>query len=739
MRAVRTTGRSMWRTSVGALAACAALAVAATPAAHAGSLSFTDDGTHRVLHFTADPGEHNDMGVSAPTGETHLTVTDVNPIAVGAGCTLVTGSTDYALCDKAGLTGIEIDLGDRDDRLSYPSADGLPFVVDGGDGDDQLDDAGGGSTIDGGPGDDMISADNPGATGADDLHGGTGNDTIYYLNRFAGVSISLDDVANDGVPGEHDDVHSDFEHVYGGHGADTITGTAGDDDLTGSDGADTISGLGGDDTLDGSFGCDRDVLLGGTGDDTLIVNGRVHADGGADDDTFTLGGERCGGTDVHGGSGHDLANLRSVGDGESFSLDDAADDGMNGTENWHSDIEDMTVGGTYNTGVVLIGGPGPNVLTGGYGDDLLQGGGGADTLIGGGGADVADYSDHTGPVTLTLDGAANDGSPGEGDRIATDVEDLRGGSGDDTLTGDAGDNVLDGGPGADVLSGGAGYDAVDYSDRSAPVRVDLGGSPGDDGGSAEGDTVGADVEGAFGGAGDDTLIGSAASGFLDGGDGNDALVDRGGSDELDGGNGADVIDSTDDALDGISCGDGHDQVWRDRIDLVDDDCEAVAIGPAPPAPDTPRPTVVVHLPAAVVGRPALTPARTTTPARTPGVDTDAPLAGVFVARGARLSGLLVRGLSVDVRCSERCRVSGRLVARRGSATAKALRRHGLAAGATLARGTTGLGGHLIRLRVTAAGRRGLKGLRSASLELVVTVSDRAGNRRESRQTLTLRH
>ena len=743
MRAVRTSGRSMWQASLCALASCAALGAAAAPAAQASNAYITDDGTHRVLHVVADPGETNDMTVSTTFDTTQVKVEDANAsITTGTGCTLQTAGNTFAVCPKAGLTEVDVDLGDENDQLRVEGDNGLPFVIDGGDGDDEIDAAGNGSQIDGGPGDDTFHGDDPrlvgadeGRRGADDIHGGSGHDSISYYNRVVSMTISLDDVANDGYAGEGDNVHSDVEYVFGGFGDDTITGSAGDDELHGYTGADTISGLGGDDTLDTGPGCGEDSLSGGTGDDTLVLDGGGTVDGGADDDTIKLSGvSSCSSADVRGGTGRDVADLSGVQGGDlSFSLDDVANDGPDANEDWHSDIEDM-IGGAY--GMYLTGSSGPNVITGGSGDDLLQGGGGADTLNGGAGYDVADYSDHSGPVTLTLDGAANDGSPGEGDRIATDVEDLRGGSGNDALTGDGQDNVLDGGPGADVMLGGGGTDAVDYSSRGAAVRVDLGGSPGDDGQAGEGDTVGADVEGVYGGEGDDTLIGNGADGFLDGSDGNDTLTDPGGSDDLFGDDGDDVIDGTDGVQDVISCGDGNDQVWRDRIDLVDTGCEQVAIGPRGAAADTPRaPPPGIRILVRVPSRPLpVVPAR---PA--PAADKVAPTAHLTVVRGARLKTLLARGLDVDVLCDEVCRIDARLVAR--GATARTLRRHHVAAAATLAHGTLSrLAGGRVRLKVTAAGRRGLAHLGggAASLQLVLTLTDRSGNHRRVTKTLSLR-
>lgn len=98
----------------------------------------------------------------------------------------------------------------------------------------------------------------------------------------------------------------------------------------------------------------------------------------------------------------------------------------------------------------LVGDDGPNVLTGTgendalygrggndslrgeRGNDDLDGDAGADDLRGGPGVDAASYDGAAG-VQVTVDGAANDGHPGEGDNVHTDVEAIYGGSGADTL------------------------------------------------------------------------------------------------------------------------------------------------------------------------------------------------------------------------------------------------------------------------------------------------------------------
>jgi Ca2+-binding RTX toxin-like protein len=70
-------------------------------------------------------------------------------------------------------------------------------------------------------------------------------------------------------------------------------------------------------------------------------------------------------------------------------------------------------------------------------------------------------------VTVTLDGVANDGSPGENDSVAADIESANGGSGNDTLVGNAGPNVLVGGKGVDTVRGLGGDDTIDTLDHVA--------------------------------------------------------------------------------------------------------------------------------------------------------------------------------------------------------------------------------------------------------------------------------
>ena len=84
-------------------------------------------------------------------------------------------------------------------------------------------------------------------------------------------------------------------------------------------------------------------------------------------------------------------------------------------------------------------------------------------------------------MTITIDGAANDGCPGEHDNIL-DTDQFLSGSGSDHITGSsapevidggAGDDVIDGGGGSDELRGGTGNDTIVAVD-GVPDRISCG-------------------------------------------------------------------------------------------------------------------------------------------------------------------------------------------------------------------------------------------------------------------------
>lgn len=105
------------------------------------------------------------------------------------------------------------------------------------------------------------------------------------------------------------------------------------------------------------------------------------------------------------------------------------------------------------------GGPGADELVGGRGDDLLDGGSGRDVMRGGPGTDTLSYATRVRPVVLALARREGHGEAGEGD-VASEFENLLGGSGDDRLVGDSGPNLIDGRFGRDRLIGRAGDDTL---------------------------------------------------------------------------------------------------------------------------------------------------------------------------------------------------------------------------------------------------------------------------------------
>jgi Ca2+-binding RTX toxin-like protein len=167
----------------------------------------------------------------------------------------------------------------------------------------------------------------------------------------------------------------------------------------------------------------------------------------------------------------------------------------------------------------LDGSYGDDTLAGNDGDDVLIGGGGADNLDGGNGMDGVSYETSGAAVVVSLANPSFNTGDALGDTYFS-IENLRGGSGDDTLTGDAGDNVLEGGTGADAFDGGHGYDVVTYAHASQRVIVGIAGfGSGDD---ADGDTY-TNVEALTGSAYDDIffLLGSFT---VEGGAGADQIV-----------------------------------------------------------------------------------------------------------------------------------------------------------------------------------------------------------------------
>ena len=217
-------------------------------------------------------------------------------VSGGSGQDGFTGSSD-------GATREQLFGGGGDDRLQgYAGNDEIhggegADVVDGGEGNDsvfgeggndQITGRGGNDTEDGGPGDDSmgqsaggIGEDND--QGADNIRGGEGNDTLTLEDHAGGMTIRLDGQANDGAPGEGDNIASDLETITGTNANDAFFGTEGRDNFSGNPGSDEIHGAGGDDELSGGSGDDR--MFGDAGNDKVQgYEGSDTVDGGSGSD-----------------------------------------------------------------------------------------------------------------------------------------------------------------------------------------------------------------------------------------------------------------------------------------------------------------------------------------------------------------------------------------------------------------------------------------------------------------------
>jgi Ca2+-binding RTX toxin-like protein len=459
------------------------LASLAVPGAIAASAPAATVSVQYLRSTPGDPGSKYDDGVPAidyftehvvdTDGAANRLVVDAQgrvrdgavPLTLGEGC--FADAEGWVSCAPAVPAGhlsqsvLAIDAGAGDDAVELGALQDGPDVpsLDLGPGDDRvdvvarpLDVVPAQWTVQGGPGADTITAavtgiDGPfgltdpvlaaswfgviwdGGPGPDAASGGTV--LVTYAGRTAGVRVTPDGAADDGEPGEGDDVGPDVPVIFGGDGPDVLTssggavfGGPGDDLLLGQDGnarRELLNGGAGNDALWGGKG--DDDLAGGPGDDVLVggpgadrLDDGTGADrvmGGEGDDEVRYRADHA--PDVwDGGPGTDtFADLDSRGiTTMDVSLDGVADDGPGGERddvepNW----EDVHIGAGD-----LTGSDGPDVLSietdvgtvdGRDGDDRLSGG---HRIVGGPGRDVLTVGGNFPPSRV-------DARDGEADRV----------------------------------------------------------------------------------------------------------------------------------------------------------------------------------------------------------------------------------------------------------------------------------------------------------------------------------
>jgi Ca2+-binding RTX toxin-like protein len=338
----------------------------------------------------------------------------------------------------------------------------------------------------------------------------------------------------------------------------TVTGTAASEPISfelGFDGrakfSDSDAGPGCVPLYDDGTGADCPLgpggvdIRAGAGDDVVkgaimadpVAGGLIRVDLGDGQDSFDAR-ELHGGYSVSGGTGNDTLE---------GSVDDDVLDGGPGNDK----VDGLT---------------GADTVRGGEGDDTLSGDAAGprapDVIDGGPGTDFADDWVPAGSgdpalspaATVALDGAPDDGFPGEGDNV-TSVERVHAGAALD-YTGDDGANLATAAEvgASSTLRGLGGDDELVGTDRAD--RLD-------------------------GGAGADTLRGGFGNDQITGGPGRDTIEgDRAGRCnevhcDIDPGSAADTIDARDGEADTISCGPGPDRVLADAADAVASDCETV--------------------------------------------------------------------------------------------------------------------------------------------------------------------
>ncbi len=195
---------------------------------------------------------------------------------------------------RANVNAIEVTGDSGNDRIEISSAINLPTTLDGGSGNDTIIGGPGKDRVFGGPGDDQIQGNGnrdllEGGSSNDVISGGNGNDTLIggsggdwliggaglrdavdYASATSGITITIDDLFNDGETGENDQVSGTVEFYLGSPFVDNITGNGKPNFIDGRAGNDILIGGGSNDTLVGGTG--RDQLVGQSGNDVLIAN-----------------------------------------------------------------------------------------------------------------------------------------------------------------------------------------------------------------------------------------------------------------------------------------------------------------------------------------------------------------------------------------------------------------------------------------------------------------------------------
>jgi Ca2+-binding RTX toxin-like protein len=447
--------------------------------------------------------------------------------------------------------------------------------------------------------------------GAIPVSGGTptvANTTLIRVDGLDGRDGIALDQANGALPAAR---------LSGGAGNDILTGGSSDDQLFGQSGNDTLVSGGGFDLLFG--GRDNDTLTGGDADDQAFGQGgsdRMIWNPG-DDTDLNEGGTGTDTVEVNGGNGAEQFSATANGprvrfdrlNPAPFAIDigtseelvanaNGGGDNFSATGNLAALIDITVDGGAGND--TLLGSNGADLLLGGDGTDLVDGQGGDDVaLLGAGddtfqwdpgdGSDVVEGQDGTDAmafngsnanetmevaangqrvlffrdiaaitmdlddvesiVAKTLGGAdnvvVNDLSGTDAISVVADLAAL--GGGDDVQPDNVVANATNGADAVTVTGAGpnarvSGLPAtVSVAGATTGDRLTVNALAGDDVVDASGLSSNSALITLDGGAGDDALIGGDGNDTLLGDEGDDVLIGGPGNDTIDGGPGDNVV------------------------------------------------------------------------------------------------------------------------------------------------------------------------------------------------------
>jgi Ca2+-binding RTX toxin-like protein len=462
-------------------------------------------------------------------------------IGGGAGCDTIWGD-NVRITDTGELLPADTGVAGRSG----------PDEMNGGDGNDLVFGQDGADTINGDPGNDTLHGDADGDT----MHGNDGIDTMFG------------DGGGDFMFGDDDD-----DMMRGGTGNDRMSGNADSDTMSGDSGNDTMWGDDDDPSTTGDTG---DVMRGNAGEDLMFGNdGADVMRGDGDADRMIGGSEDAGEPDdgqdeMHGGTGSDVM----AGDNASISAIlklvvlrfDGEGDG------------DLMFGDSQSDR--MYGQSGDDEMHGGFDADLAEGGPGSDDIFGDGGDDdlvggssVAPNEDDNGIVTANRVG---NGASDVGDEI-------RGGSGNDTIAGDNAllENVFDLGSNNslilfDVNSTDTGVSGGDYAFGDTGIDTIFGQGNGGQNPTSQSDAPDGFDNDLDGDVDEDGVLDPDPGGTLDPGEPGswlgDALFGGTGSDVVEGNHGSDLIrgeDGPDMLIGGGSANDGVIDANRIGIGLRD--------------------------------------------------------------------------------------------------------------------------------------------------------------------------